>query len=191
MIVASWGTMIMSGRGTITSRATVSPNSMMLSMSSRSSCSMTSSSAASATIPSSSRSDTNGPPLIPLPGRIQLAKPIRPWVITRSGQNRTSQDVGRAVTSAACSLCRTAHVLGIASVNTNSTTTLSTKPRHGTPRAEQAGEQERAERGRRRLQDVDGEQDRVEELLRLLDEARQCPPSPRVFVGERLGLVRG
>ena len=97
MIVASWGTMIMSGRGTITSRATVSPNSMMLSMSSRSSCSMTSSSAASATIPSSSRSDTNGPPLMPLPGRIQLAKPIRPWVITRSGQNRTSQDVGRAV----------------------------------------------------------------------------------------------
>ena len=54
---------------------------------------------------------------------------MRPWVITRSGQNRTSQDVGRAVTNAACSLCSTAHVFGMASVNTKSTTTLSTKPR--------------------------------------------------------------
>ena len=58
-----------------------------------------------------------------------------------------------------------------------------------TPRAEQAGEQERAERRRRRLQDVDREQDGVEELLRLLDEALQRPPAPRVLVGECLGLV--
>ena len=128
---------------------------------------------------------------MPLPGRIQLAKPIRPWVITRSGQNRTSHDVGRAVTIAACSLCRTAHVFGIASVNTNSTTTLSTKPSDRAPRAEQAAEQERAQRRRRRLQDVDGEQDRVEELLRLLDQALQRPSASRVLVGERLGLVHG
>ena len=92
MTVASWGTMIMSGRGTITSRATVSPNSMMLSMSSRSSCSMTSSLAAASTMPSSSRSETNGPSLMPLPGRIQLAKAISAWVTMRSGQNLTSHE---------------------------------------------------------------------------------------------------
>ena len=46
MTVAASSMITMSGRGTITSRATVSPNSMMLSISSRSSCSITSSSAA-------------------------------------------------------------------------------------------------------------------------------------------------
>ncbi len=41
LTVASWGMVTMSGRGTITSRATVSPNSMIDSMSSRSSRSIT------------------------------------------------------------------------------------------------------------------------------------------------------
>ena len=67
-------TVTMSGRGTITSRATVSPNSMMLSMSSRSSCSITSSSAAASTMPSSSCSLTNGPSLRPLPGSSTLVE---------------------------------------------------------------------------------------------------------------------
>ena len=89
---------------------------------------MTSSLAAASTMPSSSRSETNGPSLMPLPGRIQLAKPISACVSRRSGQNLTSHSVGRAVALAACSLCRTAHVLGIASVNTKRIPTLSTKP---------------------------------------------------------------
>ena len=64
----------MSGRGTMTSRATVSPNSMIDSISSRSSRSITSSSAAASTMPSSSCSDTNGPCLRPLPGRITFVE---------------------------------------------------------------------------------------------------------------------
>ena len=69
-------TVTMSGRGTMTSRATVSPNSMIDSMSSRSSCSITSSSAAASTMPSSSCSDTNGPCFRPLPGSSTLVRPI-------------------------------------------------------------------------------------------------------------------
>ena len=73
--VASWGIIAMSGRGTITSRTTVSPNSMMLSISSRSSCSITSSAAAAPTMPSSSCSLTNGPCLSPLPGQQHVGQP--------------------------------------------------------------------------------------------------------------------
>ena len=83
-------TVTMSGRGTMTSRATVSPNSMMLSMSRRSSCSITSSSAAASTMPSSSCSETNGPCFRPLPGRSTLVRPMRAAVMSRSGGNRTS-----------------------------------------------------------------------------------------------------
>ena len=58
----------MSGRGTITSRTTVSPNSMIEWMSWRSSRSITSSSTATSARASSSSSDTNGPVLQALAG---------------------------------------------------------------------------------------------------------------------------
>ena len=137
----------MSGRGTITSRATVSPNSMMLSISSRSSCSITSSSAAAPTMPSSSFSLTNGPSFKPLPGSSTLVSPISPRPIRRNGGNDTSQSVLRAVSSAARSAESTAHVLGIDSATTKNTTTLSTKPHGNALGAEQAvGEQRGEER---------------------------------------------
>ncbi len=118
----------MSGRGTMISRARVSPNSMIDSMSSRSSCSITSSSAAASTMPRSSFSDTNGPCFRPRPGNSTLARPINPREMMRSGGNETSMSVVRAVMMAARSECRTAHVLGNASDSTKNTITFSTKP---------------------------------------------------------------
>ena len=101
LTVASWGISTMSGRGTMTSRATVSPNSMMDSMSSRSSRSMTSSSAAASTIPSSSCSDTNGPCFRPLPGRITFVRPISALEMSCRGGKRTSAAVTGVLMSAA------------------------------------------------------------------------------------------
>ena len=95
--VASCGIIAMSGRGTITSRTTVSPNSMMLSISSRSSCSITSSAAAAPTMPSSSCSLTNGPCLRPLPGSSTFVSQISAREISRSGGNDTSTLTKRAV----------------------------------------------------------------------------------------------
>ena len=58
----------MSGRGTMTSRRMVSPNSKIEWIISRSSSSMTSSRSASSTMALISSSDTNGPLFRPLPG---------------------------------------------------------------------------------------------------------------------------
>ena len=165
----------MSGRGTITSRATVSPNSMMLSISSRSSCSITSSSAAASTMPSSSCSLTNGPSLRPLPGSSTLVSPIRPRLMMRSGQNRTSTSVKRAVASPARSACRTAHVLGIASANTKNTTMLTTEPTPRPRRRRAARRTAGRQRDLHRLQRGDRDEQRVDEPLRVLDQPEQRP----------------
>ena len=75
-IVSSASTATMSGRGSITSRTTVSPNSKIEWMSRRSSRSMTSSSAATSAIVRISSSVTNGPSFRPLPGSTTLAMPM-------------------------------------------------------------------------------------------------------------------
>ena len=56
-----------------------------------------------------------------------LAMPISARAMMRSGGNRTSQSVGRAVASAARSADSTAHVFGSASASTKKITTLRTK----------------------------------------------------------------
>ena len=101
LTVASLGITTMSGRGTMTSRTTVSPNSMMLSMSSRSSSSITSSSAATSTMPSSSVSETNGPCSRPLPLTITFVNEMSAFDTHCSGGNDTSAAVGRAESIAA------------------------------------------------------------------------------------------
>src|SRR5947209_5900078 len=111
-------TVTMSGRGTITSRTTVSPNSMIEWMRARSSCSMTSSCWATSAIASSSSSEMNGPSLRPLPGMMTLARPIRPRERTRSGQKRTRAATGRPARRAARSACWIAQVFGAASAIT-------------------------------------------------------------------------
>src|SRR5574341_147820 len=94
------GTTTMSGRGTITSRTTVSPNSKMEWIISRSSSSMTSSRSASSTMARSSSSETNGPVLRPLPGVMTLPMPISRRVSGPSTGSRVSHQTTGATVSA-------------------------------------------------------------------------------------------
>ena len=183
----------MSGRGTITSRATVSPNSMMLSMSSRSSCSMTSSLAAASTMPSSSCSDDERALLEALAGQDHVGQPDQTL-----GDRRAAARTSPATTSGGRSPAPPARCAarptswGSASVNTKSTTTLSTKPTTAPHVPNRRSNRNVLSERRRRLQDVDREQHRVEEPLRLARRgASSARPRPRVVVGERLGLVPG
>ena len=131
---AEASTLTMSGRGTITSRTTVSPNSMIEWMRARSSFSITSSSTATSAMASSSSSERNGPCLRPLPGSSALASPMRPVVSIRTGGKRTIAATGRAANNAARSECWSAHVFGAASAKTKITIT-SKAVATATPRA--------------------------------------------------------
>ncbi len=88
--VASASIATMSGRGSMTSRTTVSPNSKIEWMSSRSSVSIDDSLAATSAIVRISSSVTNGPPRRPLPGITMLASPMNMRVSTRSGGKRVT-----------------------------------------------------------------------------------------------------
>ena len=123
----------MSGRGTITSRTTVSPKSMIEWMSARSCDSITSSSSAWSAMARSSCSDTNGPRFRPLPGRMTLVTPMRPRVITRIGSRPTTAATSGAERSAERSGCSIAHVLGAASANTKITAASITVATKSTP----------------------------------------------------------
>ena len=112
----------MSVRGTMISRATVSPKSMIDSMRSRSSSSMTEASAASPIRAMISSSVTNGPCSRPLPGRITLVTVMSTSAIHRNV--RPMSTMSGAVASAARSVCCRAHVFGAASAMMNTTTTL-------------------------------------------------------------------
>ena len=90
--VASASTAIMSGRGSITSRTTVSPNSKIEWISSRSSVSISASSAATSAIERISCSVTNGPSARPRPGSTMLARPMKPRVSRRSGAKLRDED---------------------------------------------------------------------------------------------------
>ena len=127
----------MSGRGVITSRATVSPKSMMEWMNVRSSRSITFSSWATSAIALSSESVmyewcmlSSSSPETPM---IRLASPMRREESQRMGGKRMSVLTIGALTSAARSECCTAQFLGTASKNTKITTTSNTMPR-STPR---------------------------------------------------------
>ncbi len=136
------GTVTMSGRGIMTSRTIVSPNSMIDSMRARSSSSMTpSSTPSSATASSSSSDDTNGPCLSPDPGSTRLETAMRPRVARRTGANRATARTGRATASDTRSGLSTAHVLGAVSASTNTTptsmaiaTTMPTTPKRRSAR---------------------------------------------------------
>ena len=118
----------MSGRGTITSRATVSPNSIIDSMRSRSSSSMTSSFIAASTIPNNSCSFTKGPCSSPLPLTMTLVNEINQPDTILNGGNDTKSLVPRAVVKAARSGYNNAYVLGTASAKTKNTMTFSSTP---------------------------------------------------------------
>ena len=103
--VASSSTVTMSGRGVITSRATVSPKSMMEWMKLRSSFSITFSSWATSAMALSSESVMNEwvsswPPSSPAP-MMRLASPLRSRESHRMGGNRISVLTNGALSSAA------------------------------------------------------------------------------------------
>ena len=166
----------MSVRGTMISRTTVSPKSMIDSIRSRSDSSITECSMASSARARISSSVTNGPFFRPLPGRMMLATPMSARAGRRSTQPANST-IG-AVSIAARSVCCSAHVFGAASAITNSTSTFNTMP-IATPRGtEQAGGEHTDEGRLDRLDDVDRQVDRVEVALEVLDDAQHPPAAP-------------
>ena len=102
----------MSGRGTITSRTTVSPNSMIEWMRARSSVSMTSPSTATSAMASSSDSVTAEPRYCPCSPMSRLARPMRPPDTIRTGQKRTRAETSGALNRAARSGWCTAQFFG-------------------------------------------------------------------------------
>jgi hypothetical protein len=102
---ASASITVMSGRGTMTSRTTVSPKSMIERMSVRSSDSMTSALTATSARASSSSSETTGPAGRPLPGRMRLDSPISTHVRKRTGGKRASTETTGATSKAARAVC--------------------------------------------------------------------------------------
>ena len=130
--VASSSTVTMSGRGVITSRATVSPKSMMEWMNVRSSFSITFSSWATSAMALSSESVMNecvsswlSSPPAPM---MRLASPFSKRESHRMGGNRVSALTKGALSSAARSGFMTAQFLGTASKKTKITTTSKTMP---------------------------------------------------------------
>src|SRR5579875_421767 len=119
--VAPASTVRMSGRGTITSRTTVSPKSMIEWMSARSPVSITCSSMATSAMASSSESLT---PVVPRrePDRSR-ARRMRPSDTTRTGgKARTAATTGATSRAERSGFC-TAQFLGSASASTKMTTT--------------------------------------------------------------------
>ena len=179
----------MSGRGTMTSRTTVSPNSMIEWMRVRSSVSITSSSSATSAMASSSDSDTSDPRYWPLCPMSRLARPIRAPDTMRTGENRTRADTRGALNSAARSGCCTAQVLGTASARTKMTT-ISKTVATTTPQAPNQSRGHDADQGgHHQLADQHQQQHRVEEALGVLDEPEQHlgPAAAVVDQGHGLG----
>ena len=120
--VSSVPMVTMSVRGTITSRTTVSPNSMIEWMRARSSVSMTSPSTATSAMASSSDSVTGAPRSRPCSPMKRLARPMRPPETIRTGQKRTRADTTAPSTGRPAPGWWTAQFFGTASANTKITT---------------------------------------------------------------------
>ena len=112
----SISTATMSGRGTITSRTTVSPKVKMEWISSRSCGSMLPSSCPTSAIVRMSPSETNGPCLSPFPGSSTFASPMSARVGRLS--TRPRKYTTGASASATRSLCRMPNVFAMASTTT-------------------------------------------------------------------------
>ena len=182
-------TVTMSGRGTITSRTTVSPNSMICSMRSRSSSSITSSSTATSARASSSSSDTKGPSLRPLPGSSTLAIPIRPRERILMGQKRASTATGPAASRAERSGCWMAQVLGAASATVKTSTTLMITAIDHAPGPEEVVGQDAQHRGPHQLADEQGQQHRIEEPLGSSHQPQQALAAMAVALRQGVGLA--
>ena len=162
---------------------------MIDSISRRSDSSMPPASAASSARAMISSSVTNGPVFRPLPGRITLATPMSARATSRS--DRPTNCTSGAVRMAARSVCWSAQVFGAASATTNTTTTLTTMPMTTPGRAEQAGGEDAGERGLHGLDDVDGQVDRVEVALEVVDDRQHPVGALHALVDQRRGPGAG
>ena len=115
---------MMSGRGTITSRAMVSPNSKIEWMSSFSSSSISPSSEATSAEARSSCSVMNGPSRSPLPGISALASRTR--LFATGPSSVPMKEIGRATKSATPSVRWIANVFGVTSAKRNSSSVIAT-----------------------------------------------------------------
>ena len=121
-------TVVMSPRGRMISRTTVSPNSITDSISACSSTSITESFAAASTMLRNSDSLMKGPSFKLRPGTRRLVILISPFEAMRNGQNAVSAETRGAVIVAPRTEYKTAYVLGTASAKTKNNSTLSTTP---------------------------------------------------------------
>ena len=109
--------------------------------------------------------------------------PISARLTRRSGGNDTSQSVGRAVNSAARSADSTAHVFGTASVEHEEDDDVEDEADGDALGAEQLVGQQRGEERLAHLQDGDGDEQRVDEPLRMGRRAAAAP-APTWCLGE-------
>ena len=185
--VASAAMATMSGRGSITSRTTVSPNSKIEWMSWRSSTSIDSSSAATSAIARRSSSVTNGPSLRPRPGSRTLPRPISALDSSRKGAKtvtayRKPRDAERRPVRVLDGV-RLGHHLG----DHEEEHDLDDEADEHAGRAEHVVEDDAEQRGRHEVRQQDEEQHRVERLLGMLQELGQPRRAllPLVLEGER------
>ena len=174
------------GAGTITSRTTVSPNSKIEWMSSRSSVSI----AASCGGDVGHREDLvlgdeRARRAVPCPGSTTLASPMKPRVSTRSGgKSRDEREQPRRSRSAARSLCCTANVFGATSRTREHDEDLEHDAERDARGAERRLEHGAEQRRRDHLAAEHEQQDAVERLLGVLEQARStrrraCRPPRR------------
>ena len=190
--VTSASTVTMSGRGVITSRATVSPKSMMEWMNVRSSCSITFSSCATSAMALSSESvmyERGMPsPSSPLAPMIRLARPMRRAESQRMGGNRMSVLTRGALSRAARSACCTAQFFGHRLEEHEDHHDLEHDAEEHAQAAEEVLGDDADQGGRDQLADQHQQQDRVEEVGRVLDQPGQLAGAALLLVHQRLGL---
>ena len=104
------------------------------------------------------------------------------------GGKRISVLTNGALSRAARSGCWTAQFFGTASKNTKITTTSKTMPSTTPQRAEEVLGHDADQGGRDQLADQDQQQDRVEEVGRVLDQPGQLAGAAALLVDQRLGL---
>ncbi len=175
-----------SGRGRITSRTIVSPNSMIEEMRARSSLSSTSSATATSARARISDSVTSGSRSAALsPGVTRRESPMSRPDTSRTGGKRMTAVTNGAANSAARSAWRTAQCFGTASAATKITTTSKTVATGDAERTEQARGLHADERRRDELADQHQQEDRREEHLGVLDQTaeRARPVAPLLLEG--------
>ena len=192
--VTSASTVAMSGRGVMTSRATVSPKSMTEWMKVRSSCSITFSSCATSAMAFNSESvmyecrRLSSSPLDPM---MRLASPMRTVDSQRMGGKRIRALTIGALSNAARSACWTAQFFGTASNSDEDDHDFEHDAQHHAQPAEEVLGHNADQGGRDQLADEHQQQNRVQEVGRVLHQPGQLAGAALLLVDQGLGLDPG